>query len=600
MADQSVTRCYGTVEFNVRFDEVEVELKTVYVLRDSVSPLILGADWLIESGVSVQAENGHLTARPPSRNDLKPAEVNTTVQIGQQDLEGSIEELRREMRTELKRLREEINKDNVPKPSEVESERTEFETEEERFLEKTSVVRKRRRNTKRKPSRVLTSSSDIASSECGETPDESDDKPTLFNAWPQIDSISSREVGPLLVSDDRDIPAGTMAYVSVVTLTEENGLISTNSAFSAEPGQEWVVPSCITEVTNGAFQLPIVNVGQRTLKLRTSRKIACGNSLVTEKELGPKVDDDFPYVGSVMEESLPLPDWSINGDLDEEKKKQVKNLLLEFRECFHPMGNELGSTNVVQHTIDVGEALPIHLPPHRMSVRERVVVWELVGEMLEKGIIEPSISPWSSPVVLVRKNTGEVRFCVDYRRLNEVTKKDVYPLPRIDDILDRLGGSKYFSQLDLASGYWQVRMEPAHKEKTAFVTADGLYEFNRMPFGLCNAPATFQRLMDRVLAKLKWDQCLVYLDDVVVFGSNFQEHQERLRSVLQAIRGSNLSLKTTKCRFAVEEMVILGHVVNQAGLHPDPEKQRAIKEFPRPLKISQLRGLFGELLSSLH
>ncbi|KAK4028313.1 hypothetical protein OUZ56_017593 [Daphnia magna] len=171
MADQSVTRCYGTVEFNVRFDEVEVELKTVYVLRDSVSPLILGADWLIESGVSVQAENGHLTARPPSRNDLKPAEVNTTVQIGQQDLEGSIEELRREMRTELKRLREEINKDNVPKPSEVESEQTEFETEEERFLEKTSVVRKRRRNTKRKPSRVLTSSSDIASSECGETPD---------------------------------------------------------------------------------------------------------------------------------------------------------------------------------------------------------------------------------------------------------------------------------------------------------------------------------------------------------------------------------------------------------------------------------------------
>lgn len=593
MADQSVTRCYGTVEFNVRFDEVEVELKTVYVLRDSVSPLILGADWLIESGVSVQAENGHLTARPPSRNDLKPAEVNTTVQIGQQDLEGSIEELRREMRTELKRLREEINKDNVPKPSEVESERTEFETEEERFLEKTSVVRKRRRNTKRKPSRVLTSSSDIASSECGETPDESDDKPTLFNAWPQIDSISSREVGPLLVSDDRDIPAGTMAYVSVVTLTEENGLISTNSAFSAEPGQEWVVPSCITEVTNGAFQLPIVNVGQRTLKLRTGRKIACGNSLVTEKELGPKVDDDFPYVGSVMEESLPLPDWSINGDLDEEKKKQVKNLLLEFRECFHPMGNELGSTNVVQHTIDVGEALPIHLPPHRMSVRERVVVRELVGEMLEKGIIEPSFSPWSSPVVLVRKKTGEVRFCVDYRRLNEVTKKDVYPLPRIDDILDRLGGSKYFSQLDLASGYWQVRMEPAHKEKTAFVTADGLYEFNRMPFGLCNAPATFQRLMDRVLAKLKWDQCLVYLDDVVVFGSNFQEHQERLRSVLQAIRGSNLSLKTTKCRFAVEEMVILGHVVNQAGLHPDPEKQRAIKEFPRPLKISQLRGFLG-------
>ncbi|KZS06388.1 Uncharacterized protein APZ42_030171 [Daphnia magna] len=586
MADQSVTRCYGNVRFNVRFKGTEVELRTVYVLWDSVSPLILGADWLIESGVSVQAEDGRLTAHPPLRNE--PQHEETDFRVQKQillDDHFSLHKTVSNMEDEMNRMKEEINKIHTLQSSGVEPERTK--------LENLPAIPKKKRRIRIKSTQSTETSSDVTSSDCTGNLHGSDEEPGLFSPWPRTNSVPTHEGGTLVVSADRDIPAGTMAYVSVETLTSNQGLIATIAAFSAEPGQEWVVPSCITEVTDGTFQLPIVNVGQRTLKFRKGRKIVCGNSPVTVEELGSTMDECFPYVGVVTQESHPLPNWSINSDLAEEEREQLHNLLLEFRECFYPPENELSSTNLVQHTINVGEALPIHLPPHRMSVRERVVVRELVDDMLERGIIEPSFSPWSSPVVLVRKKTGEVRFCVDYRRLNEVTKKDVYPLPRIDDILDRLGGAKYFSQLDLASGYWQVRMDPAHKERTAFVTADGLYEFNRMPFVLCNAPATFQRLMDRVLADLKWDQCLVYLDDVVVFGSNFAEHQERLRSVLAAIRRSNLSLKTTKCRFAVTEMTILGHVINQEGLHPDPEKQRAIREFPRPVKVSQLRGFLG-------
>ena len=140
---------------------------------------------------------------------------------------------------------------------------------------------------------------------------------------------------------------------------------------------------------------------------------------------------------------------------------------------------------------------------------------------MEKDVIQPSVSPWASSIVLVQKKGGSTRFCVDYRKVNAVTRKDAYPLPRIDDALDTLAGSKPFSTLDLISGYWQVEMNSDDQEKTAFCTLDGLFEFKVMPFGLCNAPATFQRLMDIVLTGLQWSSCLVYLDDVIVLVRNF-------------------------------------------------------------------------------
>jgi len=160
----------------------------------------------------------------------------------------------------------------------------------------------------------------------------------------------------------------------------------------------------------------------------------------------------------------------------------------------------LGRTNVVKHRIDTGDERPVKQPPRRLPLAKREEAEQEVQRMLDHNIIEPSQSAWSSPVVLVTKSDGSLRFCIDYRRLNSITRKDSYPLPRIQGSLEALGGAQCFSSRDLASGYWQVAVDPKDVEKTAFVTSNGLYQFKVMPFGLCNAPATFERMMEYILA----------------------------------------------------------------------------------------------------
>ena len=173
-----------------------------------------------------------------------------------------------------------------------------------------------------------------------------------------------------------------------------------------------------------------------------------------------------------------------------------------YGDTFAGSTSDLGRTSKLKHHIDTGTATPIR----RISPQCRGEVCQLIDEMLKKGVIERSISPWASPIVLVRKKDGTIRSCVDYRKVNEVTRKDAYPLPRIDATLDTLSGSQWCSTMDLLSGYWQVEMDEVDKEKTVFCTTKGLFQFRVMPFGLCNAPATFQRLMDLVLAGLQWSQ----------------------------------------------------------------------------------------------
>ena len=248
--------------------------------------------------------------------------------------------------------------------------------------------------------------------------------------------------------------------------------------------------------------------------------------------------------------------------LSPQQLSQMQALLKEYMDIFSLQPSDLGTTDQMTHSIDTDDHRPIRQPPRRLPFSLRSKTNELVKEMLDQGIIQPSKSPWASPVVLVEKKDGTVRFCVDYRRLNSVTNMEVFPLPRIDDSLDMLAKSKFFSTLDLASGFWEVKMEPSSREKTAFVTHSGLYEFSVMPFGLVNAPSTFQRLMEAVLAGLSGEKCIVYIDDILVPGATWEEHLHNLRDVFEHLRSANLKLKSKKCRLAEHEVEYLRYVLS--------------------------------------
>ena len=275
------------------------------------------------------------------------------------------------------------------------------------------------------------------------------------------------------------------------------------------------------------------------------------------------------------------------------QKQQLNGLVKEFSDVFSQGEDDLGCTPLLEHAIET------HGPPLRQPYRHQnpAVRWEemvQVQQMLASDVFRPSNSPWASPVVMVKKKDGSLRFCVDFRQLNADTAKDAHLLPRIDDLLDALHGAHWFSTLDLKSGYWQVPIKEWDKEKTAFRTSSGkLYKFNLVPFGLCNAPATFSRLMDHVLSGLHWETCLFYLDDIIVFSSTWEEHLARLRQVFERLRHADLKLGAEKCTFAAKEVSYLGHRVTEEGLLPDTALLASIKEIPPPKTATDVRSFLG-------
>ena len=245
--------------------------------------------------------------------------------------------------------------------------------------------------------------------------------------------------------------------------------------------------------------------------------------------------------------------------------------------------------------------LPVELTDNKpIAVQNRPVPHQLrpaiekaTQEMLDADVIEPSMSPYSFPMIMVPKKTGTLRPCVDFRRLNLVTIKDVYPLPRIDDTLDALHGARYFTCLDLKSGYWQFPIAVADRPKLAFTVPRGHFQFRVMPFGLSNAPAAFQRVMDRILMKFKWKFCLVYLDDIIIFSRTWEEHIEHCREVFTELERYQLTLQIDKCKFGQMEVHFLGHVVTNGTIKPDPDKIRAIEAFAVPRNVTDVQRFLG-------
>ena len=298
--------------------------------------------------------------------------------------------------------------------------------------------------------------------------------------------------------------------------------------------------------------------------------------------------------GEVSEEAIdecaiPLFGKSPQYDMPQCCAPAFSSVLGEYQELFR---TSPGQTNMAEHFIPTS-GTPVKVPPRRIPASYRAEVEQQLQTMLAEGIIEESSSPWMAPAVFVRKKSGDIRLCVDYRELNKRTAKDAYPLPRPDDVQDQLTGSTVFSALDLQNGYWQLPVSPADQPKTAFSPGPGLglFQFRRMPFGLAGAPASFQRLMDKVCRGLPF--VTVYLDDVLIHSSTGEEHEAHLHLVFQRLAAAGLTLRGKKCRIGVSRVTYLGHVFSAQGMEPDPQKTSAVQDWPTPENVSDVRSFLG-------
>ncbi len=263
--------------------------------------------------------------------------------------------------------------------------------------------------------------------------------------------------------------------------------------------------------------------------------------------------------------------------------------MLDWPKC----SKEIGHSSIVKHRIITTDELPVRKRPYRLSNDKQKFVDDEIQELLNNKIIQPSVSPWASPVVVVPKKDGSFRLCIDYRGLIAKTHLDAYPMPQIQEILESFHGAIVFSTLDLKRGYWQLEMEEDSIQKTAFVTSAGLFEFLHLPFGLKNSVASFQRLMETVLRDLKGMCCLVYIDDVVVYSKNEEEHIYDLTQVFQCLHSAGFTLNLGKCNFMQCNITYLGHIISAEGVKTDPKKVSAINNFPTPQSLKDMQRFLG-------
>lgn len=281
------------------------------------------------------------------------------------------------------------------------------------------------------------------------------------------------------------------------------------------------------------------------------------------------------------------------GTENEDIKRQLRDIIKKYSACFPSDNMKLGTISGVEMTVKLTNEQPVVQRPYRLAEAEKDVLRGLVNNLLEAGIIRPSQSPFASPVIMVKKKTGQQRLCVDYRLVNKQTLKENYPLPLIEDLIDRLAGHKYFTTLDCRSGYHQIKMSEESIPITAFITPDGKFEYLKVPFGLKNAPYVFQKAIDYVLGDLRYTKVLVYLDDILIPSKTLEEGLETLEIVLQRLQNHGVCLNMEKCYFLQDEIEYLGYIIKAGQISPNPAKVTAIKEFPVPKDVHQVRQFLG-------
>ena len=279
--------------------------------------------------------------------------------------------------------------------------------------------------------------------------------------------------------------------------------------------------------------------------------------------------------------------------LEEPEKRKLREFLCEYADLFSKDEADLGCTGLVKHKIYTGDAVPKKFPPRRLGPEAKVAADELVDDLLQRGLIRKSNSPWGANIVMVRKRDNSYRMCCDFRALNSVSKQDAYPLPRINETLESLGKNKYWCTSDLSSGYYQVEMSPESIEKTAFCTRKGLFEWNVMPFGLTGAVGTFQRLMENVLGDLRYTSSLCYIDDLITYGADFASTLKNLKDLCDKLRAARLKLKPKKCRFFQKSVLFLGHKISENGIETDPAKVEAVSGWKSPKNKTDVKAFLG-------
>ena len=371
---------------------------------------------------------------------------------------------------------------------------------------------------------------------------------------------------------------------------------------------------CVVQSIQGKTMYQVINPTDVDLEIRRNQVVGFWESLSSDTEIenfevdgnetcGPAQTQNVlspnsvPTADSVAPSDI-LSELGINindADLTSDQQHKLVQFLVQNTDVFAKDSTDLGTTDLHFHRIDTGDAKPVHQRFYRTSPAHKAEIERQIHDMLKADIIEPSTSPWASPVVLVKKKNGDFRFAVDYRRLNQVTTPMSFPLPRPDDVYDTIGEShaSIFTVLDLASGFWQIPLEQDSRAKTAFTSHSGNYQFKKLPFGLMNAPVSFQMVMTQVLRGLTWKFALVYVDDIIIFSPDFDTHVQHLTTVFDRLRHAKLKLKPQKCHFAAKEVTYLGHVISKHGVKVDSKKTSVVTTYPVPKDPSEVRAFLG-------
>lgn len=371
------------------------------------------------------------------------------------------------------------------------------------------------------------------------------------------------------------------------------------------------IPEAFVEIKDFSFYICVYNASNTVHKLRSKRRLGSIHYQSNKETMYNIVeptkqakDDRNVRVCSIVESEKErshegkavdkvLEDLVAHID-DKRVRQEFLDILRRNKRTFDTSTMTRANTRI-QHTINTGDHPPTSVRPYYKTVKQRKEMQQEVGMLLDQGILKPSNSPWSSPVLLKEKPDGTYRFLVDFRRLNSITKKDSYPQPSAEELVHRLAGNRYFTKLDLRSGYFQIPIHELDMPKTAIITQDGLYEFTVLAQGLMNAPPTFQRVMNELLANGRWDYVVVYLDDIVIFSKTIEEHKQHVAEVISTLHEAKFQVSPPKCSIAVKKIEFLGHIITETRVEPTPDKIKAIIDIAPPTTLSQANKFIGKI-----